>query len=201
MTRTPWTFGIWLFSAGMAFAASPSFDCKQAKKADEIAICSNEQLAKNDQLTTKAFNEAKAKNRKAALAAARSFLKTRATCKADIDCIANAQLQAVLDFGMLGAQLPRSEPEPATTVSTRSEIRANCEAEWPGDYRMQEYCIKNQVEALQAIAPLADSSSSIERDIVGKCAVEWRKPIGFDYRMIKYCYEKQIEAYRRLNSP
>ncbi|MDX8517972.1 hypothetical protein RFN30_07015 [Mesorhizobium sp. VK23D] len=193
------TAGVLLISAGPALATSPSFDCHGATKADEKAICGNEQLAKNDQLTTNAFNQAKAKNRKAALAAARSFLKTRAACGADIDCIANAQTQAVLDFGVLGAQLPKPEPEPAKTDSTLSEIRANCAAEWQGDYSMQEYCINQQVEALQAMKPVADSATPVEREILGKCANEWRKPAGYDYRMVKYCYEKQIEAYKRLN--
>ncbi|TIV98871.1 MAG: hypothetical protein E5V85_09780 [Mesorhizobium sp.] len=181
-----------------AFATSPSFDCVKATMADEKAICSNEQLAKNDQLTTNAFNEAKAKNRKAALATARSFLKTRAACGADVDCIANAQTQAVLDFGLLGAQLPKTEPEPKKTDSM-SEIRANCSTEWRGDYRMQEYCINQQVEALRALKPVVNSSTPVDREILGKCVHEWRKPVGYDYRMIKYCYEQQIEAYRRLN--
>ncbi|RVD64210.1 hypothetical protein [Mesorhizobium sp. M7A.F.Ca.ET.027.03.2.1] len=188
-----------LLGAPLAFAASPSFDCAKATNADEKAICTNAQLAKNDQLTTDAFNQAKAKNRKAALATARGFLKTRAACGADIDCIANAQTQAVLDFALLGAQLPKPEPEPAKTDSTMSEIRTNCAAEWQGDYRMQEYCINQQTEALQAMKPVADSATPVEREILGKCANEWRKPVGFDYRMVKYCYEKQIEAYRRLN--
>lgn len=134
------------------------------------------------------------------MAAARMFLKARAACGGDTDCITDAQLQAVLDYALLGAELPGSEPEPAKTDSIMPAIRANCAAEWPGDYRMQEYCINNQVEAVQAMAPLADSSSSIEREILGKCASEWRKPSGYDYRMIRYCYENQIDAYRRLNS-
>ncbi|MDX8499866.1 hypothetical protein RFM99_15715 [Mesorhizobium sp. VK4C] len=178
---------------------SPSFDCLKATKADEKTICANEQLAKNDQLTTKAFNEARAKNRDVALARARAFLKLRAACQTNVDCIANAQTQVVLDFGLLGARLPTPEPEPAKADSVISEIRANCSAEWQGDYRMQEYCINQQLEALRAIKPVVDSPTPIDREILGKCVNEWRKPVGYDYRMVKYCYEQQISAYRRLN--
>lgn len=186
------------FETGVVFAASPSFDCSKATKADEIAICKNEQLAINDQLTTNAFNQAKAKNRNAALATARSFLKQRAACGANTDCIADKQTRAVLDFGLLGAELPKSEPEPRKSNIALSEIRTNCGLEWQGDYSMQEYCINKQLDALRAM-PDMDQATPIEREIIGKCASEWRKPVGFDYAMIKYCFEKQVSAFRRLN--
>jgi hypothetical protein len=193
------TGALLLFGASSTFAASPSFDCAKATKADEIAICGDEQLSKNDQLTTMTFNQAKVTNRRAALATARAFLKRRAACGASVDCIADAQTRAVLDFGLLGAQLPQSETKLEKTDPTLSEIRSNCASEWQGDYSMQEYCIKRQLEALQSIKPILDNPSPIEREIFGKCADEWRKTIGFDYQMIKYCFDKQLNAYRRLN--
>lgn len=80
-----------------------------------------------------------------------------------------------------------------------ADVRHSCSAEWPGDYRMQEYCIKQQNEAAAYMRPIISSAVGVEQQIVRKCASEWSTPSGFNYRMVKYCYEQQMGAYRRLN--
>ena len=82
------------------------------------------------------------------------------------------------------------------------EIRANCAAEWADDFVMQDYCIKQQVEALitfnEDFYDLARENAVIG-GIVGRCAVEWPgKVAGFDYVMVLYCVQQQVEAYNRL---
>jgi len=115
-------FGL-VFTSGLARAA-PSFDCQKAAKADERAICADPQLAANDDLTTKAFGEAKAKNRTKALAAARSFLRIRFACGSNRSCIADAQMQAMLDFSLLGASLPKASTRASTASSSSSSEQA-----------------------------------------------------------------------------
>jgi hypothetical protein len=86
-------------------AGGPSFDCSRATKPDERAICSNETLARLDRATTDAFYQARAHNKRAAIAAARAFLSSRGACNGDIACIQKAQYDAVRAFADLGASV------------------------------------------------------------------------------------------------
>lgn len=81
---------------------------------------------------------------------------------------------------------------------TSDGIRADCAAEWPGDYRMQRHCIDRQNEAGRMLAPLFRSAAGEQRRILEKCASEWTTRNGFDLRMVKHCYERQMEAYEAL---
>lgn len=124
-----YAFGI--LSGGLfaldAMAVAPSFDCKKATKPDEIAICSDANLARNDHLTTDGFNEAKRVNREAALVTARAFLKIRSACRADAACIAKAQYQAIVDFSAVSAATtkPAAIPRKANT-----EEQKRLQADW-----------------------------------------------------------------------
>jgi hypothetical protein len=70
-----------------------------------------------------------------------------------------------------------------------SSIKVYCSNEWGTDYRMVEYCIKNQTEAL---SKLNRHSGPIRND----CEKKW----GADYRMVVYCIEQQTQAKRNIDS-
>lgn len=81
------------------------------------------------------------------------------------------------------------------------EIKKNCSAEWPSDYRMQKYCRKKQHAALMKLTGYAEKwpKGSEEMAIIGRCMVDWPgKAGGTDFRMAAYCTDKQIEAYNEL---
>lgn len=85
-------------------------------------------------------------------------------------------------------------------------ISSKCEKEWPTDFEMQEYCIKQQVEGQAEIleyvsrynVDLDNKSSAASLTtaevILVKCFSEW----DGDNKMIAYCIEKQEESALRL---
>lgn len=86
-------------------------------------------------------------------------------------------------------------------ADVRGEIKAACAAEWPGDYRMQEYCVEKQIEAARDIVNLQRryGEDSEEAGLLYRCMAEWRRDDRtYDYRMARYCADKQIGSYHRL---
>lgn len=78
-------------------------------------------------------------------------------------------------------------PETSKKRQATSTISADCEREWPGNYRMIEHCINQQSKALQTV-------SGMSGPIFDKCKDEW----GDNYRMIEHCTRTQEEAKARL---
>ena len=76
--------------------------------------------------------------------------------------------------------------------------QAKCAQEWPSDYRMRNYCVKQQTEGTYALdrGRPSDVDSTAFRVIRGKCAEEWPR----DFRMRAYCESQQVEGYRALKS-
>jgi hypothetical protein len=81
-------------------------------------------------------------------------------------------------------------------------IRARCESEWPGDYRMQEHCAKRQREGASRVSAWTKNpevTGNIElQAVVVSCDNQWTDAHGRDWPMINHCIERQIEAYRRV---
>ena len=80
-----------------------------------------------------------------------------------------------------------------------ADIKANCKAEWPGNYSMQEYCIEKQVKAINAMSRIYKSAlNDEEKGILDKCLTDWTKERGAIWAMVEYCYQKQHQSYVRL---
>jgi hypothetical protein len=75
-------------------------------------------------------------------------------------------------------------------------IRRHCEREWPDDYNMRNYCIKQQRQALAILkrGRPQDIPEEVFASIRSKCAVEWPE----DYSMRQYCEKQQFDSYREL---
>jgi hypothetical protein len=76
-------------------------------------------------------------------------------------------------------------------------IRRHCEREWPEDFSMRAYCMRQQREAileLQRGGP-PDLPDVAFRSIRDKCALEWPD----DYSMRLYCEQQQIQGYREIS--
>ncbi len=81
-----------------------SFDCSEARRPDEKAICENTDLSARDEIVSTAFNEAKkASGRKTAIAATRKLLDERHRCGGDVECINRNQDTALQVYQALGA--------------------------------------------------------------------------------------------------
>lgn len=83
--------------------------------------------------------------------------------------------------------LAQAEKQKNTPITSKQSVTEKCSREWGTDYRMVEYCIKKQNEAIRNLSGQSGA-------ILEKCRNEW----GDDYRMVEYCTKKQTEAKRRL---
>lgn len=81
-------------------------------------------------------------------------------------------------------------------------MKADCAAEWAGDFAMQEYCLNRSlsafVEMYRNVYQAARSDD--ENRILYKCLEDWRSPNGQNWPMVQYCYGRQLAAYKRLNN-
>ena len=74
-----------------------------------------------------------------------------------------------------------------------AEIKAYAKKKWPGDYEMQLYEFKNQMNALRKIGNLP-STIDYNESILLKAMVKWEE----DYEMVIYEYNNQLEAYKKI---
>jgi hypothetical protein len=84
---------------------APSFDCSRARFADERTICATPELARLDNLDTRAYSEVRSipNSRNSALERNKLILQSRRDCRDDIECIKNVQRKALQIFRSLGA--------------------------------------------------------------------------------------------------
>jgi hypothetical protein len=86
-------------------------------------------------------------------------------------------------------------------ANQKSAVRAFCAEAWPEDYKMQEFCIKEQTESaveLDALFRRYPEESEPAR-IIGRCVYQWTKrDERTDYKMAVFCANEQLQAYERL---
>jgi hypothetical protein len=77
-------------------------------------------------------------------------------------------------------------------------IARHCEREWPDDYNMRAYCIKQQRDAVASLKSTMhpEIPTAVLQQIRRKCAREWPD----DYNMRHYCEQQQLTAYRQMQN-
>ena len=72
-----------------------------------------------------------------------------------------------------------------------NRIEQMCASTWPADQRMQEYCVKNQTEALNKLSQMNRMypAGSREKQTIQNCSSLWKKGNTYDYRMVVFCVE------------
>ncbi len=78
--------------------------------------------------------------------------------------------------------------------------KTHCRAEWPDDFQMQGYCLKQQAEGMLKLKAASDSIGKPLEKALEKCTEEWTKERVPDWQMIGHCAETQADAFRKLNS-
>ena len=77
-------------------------------------------------------------------------------------------------------------------------VRQKCQWDWPDDFKMQAYCVKQQLIAVLVL--LAGKPQDIKQEqflvIRKKCAVEWLD----DFQMRAYCERMQFDGVRELDA-
>lgn len=84
------------------------------------------------------------------------------------------------------------------TSSIQAEIKKRAEVQWPGDYSMQAYEIKNQTadfNAFQAMTKPDSMSSSTFELIKSRAERQW----PMDYSMQLYELKNQVKDWMQIN--
>lgn len=89
---------------------------------------------------------------------------------------------------------PRVQSQAQTQAAPDNKIAQMCASTWPSDPRMQEYCVKNQTDALRKLNQMNRMypSGSRERQTIQNCSSLWKKGNAYDYRMIVFCVENVL---------
>lgn len=84
-----------------------------------------------------------------------------------------------------------------------SGIKSYCKNKWSTNYRQQEYCIKEEEEAMFQLGQQSKKYQDIapKNEIVLRCMHKWKGDgeYNYNYRQIVYCIKKEISAYDRIN--
>jgi hypothetical protein len=107
---------------------------------------------------------------------------------------AKAQEKAILDDSKRETAAYQAE----TADYVGQTIKLNAQREWPNDYEMQAYVMKNQAAAYNAIQtqqPPTDIPTSAYSQIKSDAQNNW----SGDYEMQAYIIKQQVQAYRNVN--
>jgi uncharacterized protein len=93
-----------------ASSAGPSFDCRRARFADEVAICGDPELARLDRLIGDGYQILLGRIGEApARAIAAPLLASRRACGSEAGCIKNAQISTIRELQRRGAPITYTE--------------------------------------------------------------------------------------------
>ena len=91
--------------------------------------------------------------------------------------------------------------------SNSTGIEGFCANKWPNDYRMREYCQKQQIEGNQELFAIAQEAGLVKNGtlstspqggkiekIINHCMRKWenKRFKTYDYRMVVYCIKQQM---------
>jgi hypothetical protein len=88
----------------------------------------------------------------------------------------------------------QTPPQAQTQAAPDNKIAQMCASTWPADPRMQDYCVKNQTEALSKLNQMnrTYAPGSRERQTIQNCSSLWKKGDTYDYRMVVFCVENVL---------
>ena len=79
--------------------------------------------------------------------------------------------------------------------NVKKVIKQNSEADWPKDYQMQNYQIKNQTEAYNDLLAL-NLDTEVKEEILDEAYADWK----YDFQMVLYSYNNALEDYNEIQS-
>lgn len=103
---------------------------------------------------------------------------------------------------MLFIAIALAQAAPFDTKADYVELAKQlCAKDWPNDFEMQRYCLKQQAAGMLQFKAVSDElGKPIEKALEG-CTEEWTKDRLPDWQMIGYCSTKQADAFRALRRP
>lgn len=79
--------------------------------------------------------------------------------------------------------------------------KQHCAREWPVDFEMQAYCLKEQTAGMLQFKAVSDDIGKPIEKTLEKCTEDWTKDGLPDWQMIGHCAVNQGAAFRRLDRP
>lgn len=73
-------------------------------------------------------------------------------------------------------------------------VKSACDAEWPDDFQMVEFCLRQRTEGHAEFAGLRDAAAPGMQPALAACADEW----GQQWEMVAFCARQRLEAARTL---
>ena len=205
------------------FGAAASFNCAKAITANEIAICSDDELSKLDETLAAVYKQARgsvsdAKRLKSEQA---NWIKSLGTCDGNVDCLISAYDNRILVLDYLdGTIAVKVDPlqERIAQLNEREEILAQRENAFTTELRALDSEIERFEEEKLAFANTKNAPSKIEEvsEEVPKtdntsvkateikfnqelaeefCSEKWTKRGVLDGEMFDYCFQLQTEGY------
>lgn len=161
----------------VCWADGPSFNCKRAKLPDEVTICRNSVLSRDDLETTKLFELMKKTNRAGAITIAKAFLKARRACRTNAQCIGTAQTDAIMTFNQamgypLSPNRQTSLPSPSVVIDSSNP--------WPDAYSRRDFRLGMTLSKFKA-TPFPDQKPQFPAYLV--CSNEQRAQ-NFNYSSV-----------------
>jgi hypothetical protein len=90
---------------------------------------------------------------------------------------------------------------PVSAEDVGDWIKQRCTRDWPNDYSMQVFCIRQQIEGAKEFRQLAngEASNGDLRGILATCLEQWGGDAkNADWPMISYCYREQRGAWQTM---
>lgn len=78
--------------------------------------------------------------------------------------------------------------------------KQHCRAEWPADFQMQGYCLRQQAEGMLTFRRIAIEMGKPFEKTLENCTEDWTKNRMPDWQMIGHCAKEQADAYRAINA-
>lgn len=101
---------------------------------------------------------------------------------------------------MLLIALALAQSAPFDTKADYIELAKQfCAKDWPDNFEMQGYCLKQQAKGMVQFKSVSDDLGKPIEKALEKCVEEWTKDRLPDFSMIGYCATRQAEAYRSLH--
>lgn len=77
--------------------------------------------------------------------------------------------------------------------------RQFCAKEWPDNFEMQSYCLKQQATGMLQFKAVSDELGKPIEKTLEHCTEEWTKDRLPDFAMIGHCATRQADAFRSLH--
>jgi len=182
--------------SGIAFANQPDPQAEEITRLQNVIaelILTNRQL--REQVQTLETEKTVLQNQNQTLKKQLQTLEAEKTVLQNQNQTLKKQLQT---SEPVATEEPKRE-EGSTADALLERIRKRAAEEWPDNYEMQAYTIKNETKALIEFSRLK-TAQGVPDDVMARLRAQAIREWPDQYGMMLYTLKNQIEAYRKLQA-